>query len=82
KSQRDNELQGLRQSLDELYLEISKSQDIPRSKIVQITRLENAIKDLDKVAKESWGARLLASRKVALDINLGTIGQGVVSGGL
>ncbi|ELI5391858.1 TPA: DUF6236 family protein [Vibrio parahaemolyticus] len=82
KSQRDNELQGLRQTLDELYLEISKSQDIPRSKIVQITRLENAIKDLDKVAKESWGTRLLASRKVALDINLGTIGQGVVSGGL
>ncbi|EOX3942273.1 DUF6236 family protein [Vibrio alginolyticus] len=82
KSRRDSELQGLRQTLDELYLEISKSQDIPRSKVAQITRLENAIKDLDKAAKESWGTRLLASRKVALDINLGTIGQGVVSGGL
>lgn len=82
KSARDAELQGLRQTLDDLYLEISKSQDIPRSKNAQITRLESAIKDLDKVAKESWGARLLASRKVALDINLGSIGQGVISGGL
>ncbi|WP_210442598.1 DUF6236 family protein [Vibrio crassostreae] len=82
KSSRDSELQGLRQSLDELYLEISKSQDIPRSKVMQITRLENAIKDLDKAAKESWGSRLLASRKVSLDMNLGSIGQGLVSGGI
>ena len=82
KSERYAELQGLRNALDELYLEIAKSQDIPRSKIAQIIRLENAIKDLDLVAKESWGARLLASRIVSLDVNLGTIGQGIVSGGV
>ena len=77
-----DELTALRQSLDELYLEIAKSADIPRAKIMQITRLEGAIADLDRVAKLIWGQRLLASRKVSLDINYGTVAQGVASGSL
>ena len=77
-----DELVALRMTLDELYLEITKSSDIPRSKIVQIQRLEQAIKDLDQVAKQSWGERLLASRKVSLDINYGSLTQGVVAAGL
>jgi hypothetical protein len=77
-----DELLALRMTLDELYLEITKSSDIPRSKIVQIQRLEQAIKDLDQVAKQSWGERLLASRKVSLDINYGSLTQGAVTAGL
>jgi hypothetical protein len=82
KLKRLDELLALRASLDELYLEISKSADIPRSKIAQIQRLESAIRDLDKVAQQSWGERLLASRKVSLDINYGSVMAGAVSGGL
>ena len=82
KLKRSDELLALRASLDELYLEISKSADIPRSKIAQIQRLESAIRDLDKVAEQSWGERLLASRKVSLDINYGSVMTGAVSGGV
>lgn len=82
KVRHSDELQALREVLDELYLEISKSADIPRSKIAQITRLEKAIKDLDAVAQQSWGERLLASRKVSLDINYGNLGQGAVTAGI
>lgn len=82
KVRHSDELQALREVLDELYLEISKSADIPRSKIAQITRLEKAIKDLDTVAQQSWGERLLASRKVSLDINYGNLGQGAVTAGI
>ncbi|WP_010437047.1 DUF6236 family protein [Vibrio cyclitrophicus] len=80
KLKRSDELAGLRQTLDELYLEISKSQDIPRSKIAQVTRLERAISELDLVAKQSWGDRLFASRNVSLDLNYGSVGQGLTVG--
>ncbi|ELA7388992.1 DUF6236 family protein [Vibrio alginolyticus] len=82
KLKRADELIALRTTLDELYLEISKSADIPRSKIVQIQRLEQAISDLDKIAQQSWGERLLASRKVSLDLNYGSMTNGVVTTGL
>ncbi|MGL1180701.1 DUF6236 family protein [Vibrio parahaemolyticus] len=82
KFKREDELIALRKTLDELYLDISNSQDIPRAKIVKISQLEKAINDLDVVARESWGSRLLASRKVSLDINLGSLSQGAVTGGI
>ncbi|WP_312512647.1 DUF6236 family protein [Massilia sp.] len=82
KLRRKDELHGLRQTIDELYLEVSKSQDIPRSKIHQLSRLEQAIKDLDQVAKQSWGERILASRKVSLDIGFGSIKDGLITAGL
>jgi len=82
KLKRSDELLALRASLDELYLEITKSADSPRSKIAQIQRLEGAIHDLDKIAQQTWGERLLASRKVSLDLNYGALMNGAVSGGL
>lgn len=81
KHRRRDQLGALRESLDELYLDITRSRDIPRAKIVKITQLEKAIKELDSVAKESWGKRSWASRSVSLDINFGNIMQGVVTGG-
>jgi hypothetical protein len=80
KERRKDELTALRQTLDELYLEIANSSDIPRSKIASIARLESAIKDITKVSKQSWGNFFLADRKVSLDINAGTISQGTAIG--
>ncbi len=82
KMRHNDELLALRSTLDELYLEITKSADIPRSKIVQIQRLEQAIKDLNQVAKQSWSERLLASRKISLDIKFKSLVQGAVAAGL
>lgn len=80
KIQRKDELDALRAGMDELYLQISQSGDIPRSKVTQIQRLENAIDDLDRVAQQSWGERLLASRKVSIDLNQGPMLNGVAAG--
>lgn len=82
KLRRANELIALRSTLDELYLEIAKSSDIPRAKIAQIQRFETALKDLDKVAQQSWGERILASRKVSLDLNYGAVMNGAITAGL
>lgn len=79
KMRRSDELAALRSSLDSLYLEIAKSQDIPRSKICQLEVLEAALADLDRAAAESWGDRILASRKVSIDLNYGALAQGVTS---
>ena len=81
KLQRKDELDALRMVLDDLYLEISNSGDIPRSKIAQIQRLERAISDLDKVAQQSWGERVLASRRVSIDLNQGPVVNGIAVGG-
>lgn len=81
KYDRDAELQALRSCLDDLYLEISRSQDIPRAMVAQISRLEAAIRDLDKVAKESWKQRFLVDRKVSLDLNLGSLKDGALTAG-
>lgn len=82
KEQRRDELLGLWQTLDELYLDIANAKDIPRANIASVTRLERAIKDLDVVSKQSWGARIFASRKVSLDINAGSLGQGITAAGI
>ncbi|WP_102363535.1 DUF6236 family protein [Vibrio cyclitrophicus] len=81
KYERKAELQAFRSCLDELYLEISKSQDIPRATIAQISRLKAAISDLDKVAKESWKQRFLVDRKVSIDLNLGSLKDGAITAG-
>jgi hypothetical protein len=80
KNKRHDELLALRSTLDEMYVEISKSSDIPRSKNLQIIKLEKAISDLDKVAKQSWGERILASRKVSLDLNMDSLKNGALTG--
>ncbi len=82
KLKNQDELLALRATLDELYLEITKSADIPRSQIAQIQRLNNAISDLNKVAQLSWGERILASHKVSLDLNYGSIVGGLVTSGI
>jgi hypothetical protein len=88
KSQRSDELLALRICLDELYVEISKSRDIPRAKNLAITKLESAIDDLNRVAKESWKNQVVAfaTQRISLDsnvlseFNLSSITQGFAKG--
>lgn len=81
KEKRKSELQAFRNLLDEMYLEIISSADIPRSKTKTIERLENAIKDLHSVSSESWTSKLLSGFKVELNIP-SLAGQAIVGAGV
>jgi hypothetical protein len=68
KNRYNDELIAFRSQMDELYLGIINSGDIPRARIMALTRLEQAIKDLNIVANESFASRLLSSLKVELNL--------------
>lgn len=68
KEKRRSELQAFRTIMDELYLEIANSSDIPRAKSATLLRLEKAIQDLHRVADESWVNKLISSMKVELNL--------------
>ena len=68
KRRRAQELSALRAALDEVYLEISNSADIPRAKTAALERLERVVDDLNRVAREAWPSRVLSSVKVELNI--------------
>jgi len=61
--------------MDQLYLEVIDSSDIPRAKTAALDRLERTLKDLHTVTTESWSSKLLSSLKVELNIpNLAVAG--------
>ena len=68
KSRRQSELQAFRTSMDDLYGSITTAGDIPRSKVLAITRLERALEDLHKATAESWSRRLLGSIKIEVSL--------------
>lgn len=68
KEKRKNELASFRSCMDDIYLEITNSGDIPRAKNVAITNLENSISDLTVVANESWSSKFLSGFKVEISI--------------
>lgn len=68
KVRRKDELTTFRTCMDEIYLEITKSGDIPRSKNVAMAKLEKSISDLTVVADESWSSKFLSGFKVELSI--------------
>lgn len=68
KTRRAAELLALRGTLDELYLEIERSQDIPRAKVAAVDRLARSLSELRAAANESWSARLASSLKVELNV--------------
>ncbi|GEM_PF-6574577 len=80
KLKRESELVALRVSLDELYLAIANSNDIPRAKITQIQKLELALKDLEKTTYENWQNRLFKKQTISIDLNLETISKGIAAG--
>jgi hypothetical protein len=53
KMSRRAELQQLREYLDELYVSVINSNDVPRSKTVELTKLDKAFTDLAAVIRES-----------------------------
>jgi len=67
KKKRNDELQVLRSHLDQLYQEIIDSHDIPHARNAAIDDLERSLNDLNKVANETWGQRLMES--VSVEIN-------------
>lgn len=68
KHARRDELSALRHALDNMYLNIVNSNDIPRQKNFEIVNLQRAINDLNSVANESWRKKLLGSLKVELNV--------------
>jgi len=68
KQKRRSELQAFRTVMDELYVEIADSSDIPRAKSATLLRLEKAIHDLHEAADESWINKLISSMKVELNL--------------
>ena len=68
KSRNRSELTALRYAMDQIYLDICNSNDIPRSKNHAIARLEKSIDDLNKVANESFPRKLLSSLKIKINI--------------
>ncbi|KAF1072686.1 MAG: hypothetical protein GAK45_00121 [Pseudomonas citronellolis] len=80
KYRRQDELLALRDSLDRLYLDVSKSGDVPRARIVAIGQLEKALIDINRVCSESWTSTLFANRRVSIDLNLGAIKDAITTG--
>ena len=54
--------------MDDIYIDITKSNDIPRSKNVALTKLEKSISNLNVVASESWSSKFLSGFKVDISI--------------
>lgn len=80
KMRREPELSAFRNHVDELYLFIVDSNDVPRAKVLQIEKLEQSIKDLSTVAQESWSFRTLGNRRVFLETDIATIASGAKQG--
>jgi hypothetical protein len=68
KHARMDELIAFRHALDKMYLNIVNSNDIPRQTNVEVYNLQKAIQDLNSVANESWGTKILRSLKVETNV--------------
>ncbi|KNZ40570.1 DUF6236 family protein [Acetobacterium bakii] len=68
KERRKDELMHFRRLMDEFYLSIINSNDIPRTKIKIIDEIQGSIIALQRLMNESKFKRLLGSVKVELDI--------------
>lgn len=68
KNRRAPELAALRAALDELYLQVVSSADIPRARIAALASLEAKLHDLHLVFEERWTRRIMSSIKIELNI--------------
>ena len=69
KEKRHDELVRLRIAMDKLYLDVDRSNDIPRAKNAAIIELEETLKALNRVANESWTTRLLPNLRVEFSLS-------------
>lgn len=74
KESHKDELSAFRTYLDDLYQKIISSADIPRAKITELQRLEDAIKDVYRVLEESKIKVVLRSMKSVISGVDGIIG--------
>mgnify|MGYP003665469113 CR=1 FL=1 len=70
KEKRRDELSAFHSYLEEVYLRISASKNIPRSKTHELTKLERAIAEYNKTVQEKFQNRLLSSLRIILDRSL------------
>lgn len=68
KERRRSELLAFRMFMDELYIEVIASGDIPRAKSAALNRLEVSLQDLNKAVNEYWISKWMSSLKVELNI--------------
>lgn len=78
KSKRQSELLALREEIDAMYQQIVNSEDLNHAKHASFTRIEKALIDLDKIAKESWGTK--AKRSIKLEANLARMASAAALG--
>lgn len=75
KLRRRDEYTAFKNYVGELYLDIVNSNDVPRSKVQAINKLEEAISDIDKITTESFPKRIMKSFSLNLNpANLSTHG--------
>jgi hypothetical protein len=67
KLRRQDELEALRARLDETYEGIAVASDVPRAMSAALTRLSQAINELNVVVDESFTSRLISGFKVQID---------------
>lgn len=70
KEKRRDELSAFHSYLEEIYLRITASKDIPRSKTHELEKLEAAISEYNRTVQEKFQNRLLTSLRVILDRSL------------
>ncbi|OEE38339.1 DUF6236 family protein [Vibrio ordalii] len=82
KESRKDEFLSLRGTLDELYMEISRSGDVKFAKNYKIQQLQKSIVELNKVSKEKFGLCHLVDRKVSLNLNAGVVKDAIIAGSI
>jgi len=69
KERRRDELLRFRGVMDDLYLEVVRTQDIPRAKSRALHKVQQAIRSLNRVTNESRLKTILSSLKVELNLS-------------
>lgn len=70
KRQRRDELIALHTYLEEIYVRVMASKDVPRTKTHELQKLEIAISEYNKTIQERFDNRLLSSLRIILDRSL------------
>lgn len=70
KEKRRDELITFHTYLEEIYLRIASSKDIPRTKTHELQKLESAISDCNRTVEEAFSNRLLSTLRIILDRSL------------
>lgn len=80
KRRRASELQALRSEMDELFLSVIKSGDIPRASTAALERVQAALANINAAARESWSSRIMSTMKVEIAIPNVVVGAVVGAG--